>query len=189
MDADALSKPAGGWERLLNPAAAEAGDAQFTLLVERRSRFVFRLAFAVVRNVEDAEDIVQETFLKLFRSGAWRSMQDERAFLARVAWRLAVARSPKKKRAPVDAVDQLSTEESPEAIALRTDSNRAVHRLIDALPEKLRQPLVMLATEELTAREIAAAMSVPEGTVRRRIMEARRILKEKMERLEGIGHE
>ena len=67
-------------------------EAEFTALVERQSRFVFRVAYGVLLNAHDAEDAVQETFLKLYRNGGWRHAENERAFLARVAWRVAVDR-------------------------------------------------------------------------------------------------
>ena len=67
-----------------------ASDEEFSLLVYRQHRFVFRVAFALLRNAHDAEDIAQETFLKLYRSGRWRGIRDERAFLARAAWRMAL---------------------------------------------------------------------------------------------------
>jgi RNA polymerase sigma-70 factor, ECF subfamily len=78
----------------LQARSAEAGRENdgFTRLVERQSRFAFRVAYAVVRNPQDAEDVVQETFLSLFRSGAWQQMHDEKAFLARAVWRQAVDR-------------------------------------------------------------------------------------------------
>jgi RNA polymerase sigma-70 factor (ECF subfamily) len=69
------------------PAAREA---RFAGLVERQSRFVFRVAYALLRNSHDAEDVVQDTFLKLYRGGAWEAIENERAFLARAAWRIAV---------------------------------------------------------------------------------------------------
>lgn len=67
-------------------------EAEFTELVQRQSRFVFRVAYAVLLNSHDAEDAVQETFLKLYRNGGWRHLDNERAFLARVAWRVAIDR-------------------------------------------------------------------------------------------------
>jgi RNA polymerase sigma-70 factor (ECF subfamily) len=183
MDVDIYPKElAGEWERLLTSDLSAADERQFALLVERQSRFVFRIAYALLRNVEDAEDVVQETFLKLFRSGAWRGMQDEKAFLARTSWRIAVARRP-KRRGDQDPADERTNEHSPESAAIVADRKRTIYGLIDALPEKLRQSLALFATEELSTREIAALLSVPEGTVRRRIMRAREILKEKMERL------
>ncbi|MGB6608683.1 MAG: sigma factor, partial [Acidobacteriaceae bacterium] len=65
-------------------------EAEFTGLVERQWRFAYRVAWAVLRNRADAEDAAQETFLKIFRARAWRGLRDERAFVARAAWRAAV---------------------------------------------------------------------------------------------------
>src|ERR1700692_4315654 len=67
-------------------------EAEFTALVERQSRFVFRGVYAVLLNSHDAEDAVQEVFLKLYRNRGWRRLDNERAFLARVAWRVAIDR-------------------------------------------------------------------------------------------------
>src|SRR5579863_2448514 len=69
---------------------ATSRDDRFTSLVERQGRFVFRVAYAVLRDVADAEDVVQDTFLKLYKGRGWEQMLDERAFLARTAWRIAV---------------------------------------------------------------------------------------------------
>jgi RNA polymerase sigma-70 factor (ECF subfamily) len=61
------------------------------------------------------------------------------------------------------------------------DERALLHRLIDALPEELRQPLVLSAIEEMTSREVAEAMGIPEGTVRTRVMRARAELKRRFE--------
>lgn len=154
-------------------------DLRFTALVEGRSRFVFQVAWAVLRNVQDAEDVVQETFLKLYRSGMWDRLEDERAFLARAAWRLAVDRV--KSRRPAEMPHEvLSHAADPEQSAIASDWNLTVQRLIDALPEELRQPLALSAVEELTSKEIACVMGIAEGTVRTRIRRARQILKQKL---------
>ena len=55
-----------------------------------------------------------------------------------------------------------------------------MHRLIDALPEELRQPLALSTVQELNSREIADILDIPEGTVRTRLMRARQMLKEKL---------
>ena len=150
-------------------------DENFAALVARQSRFVFRVAYSVLRNAQDAEDVVQDTFFKLHRSGAWQQMQDERAFLARAAWRLAVDRIPKARLVP-----QPEPVVSHEQKVIDSDLQATVHCLIDALPEGLRQPLVLSAIDELKSREIAAVLGVPEGTVRTRLMRARQILREKL---------
>ena len=157
---------------------------EFALLVHRQSPFVFRVAYALLRNPHDAEDVVQETFLSLYRSGAWRQIKDERAFLARSAWRQAVDRiraNPKRREQAQDAMTELpSRAPNPEQALLSADSHATVHRLIDALPEELRQPLALSSVQELNSREIAAILGIPEGTVRTRLMRARQVLKQKL---------
>lgn len=164
-----------------------AGDEEFSLLVYRQHRFVFRVAFALLRNAHDAEDIAQETFLKLYRSGRWRGIRDERAFLARTVWRLALdlRRIPSVETADMDADAMPSHAASPEQQVMSADSAAAIHRLIDALPEELRRPLALAGTGEMTSREIAAVMSIPEGTVRTRLQRARQLLKDKLIHAKG----
>jgi RNA polymerase sigma-70 factor (ECF subfamily) len=70
-------------------------EERFAAPVNRQARFVFRVSYAVLRNSHDAEDVVQEVFLKLYRSRAWDKIEDERAYLSRVAWRMAVDHLPK----------------------------------------------------------------------------------------------
>jgi RNA polymerase sigma-70 factor, ECF subfamily len=190
MNVELVSRAAvGEWDSLLKQEATREPDARFVLLVERQSRFVFRIAYVVLRNVEDAEDIVQETFLKLFRTGAWRRMDDEKGFLARMAWRLAIGRRPiRRSSREVVPREIASQESSPERAAIATESSRTIHRLIDALPEKLRRPLALSSIEEMTTPEIAAVMGLPEGTVRRLLAEARTLVKQKMARMERSNH-
>lgn len=157
-------------------------DERFAALVHAHTRFVFRIAFAALRNVQDAEDAVQDTFLKLYRSRAWQNIQDERAFLARAAWRVAVSR--RRKHAPEPIVDVPDLRANPERAAMDANTDAMLHAFIDALPEKLRQPLALSALDELDSPSIARILEIPEGTVRRRIMEARTLLKRKLESVE-----
>ena len=155
-------------------------------MVERQSRFVFRVAYAVLRNSHDAEDVAQEVFLKLYRAGDWQQIKDERAYLARVGWRVSVER---RKRACEELKeDAASADRTPEELAVQKNWSAVVHRLIDALPEELRMPLALSATDELTSAEIGAVLGVPEGTVRTRLMKAREVLKQKLARLTGEQH-
>ena len=62
---------------LANQEDATTREARFAAFVERQSRFVFRVAYALLRNSYDSEDVVQETFLKIYRSGAWDRIKDE----------------------------------------------------------------------------------------------------------------
>jgi RNA polymerase sigma-70 factor (ECF subfamily) len=160
--------------------------AGFAGLVERQSRFVFRVAYALLRNRHDAEDTVQETFLKIYRGGRWDAIENERAFLARAAWRLAVDKLKRGKSvATRPDLEPAAAGANPEDAAVAADWNAAVHRLMDALPQELRQPLALSAIDELNSREIAEVMGIAEGTVRTRIMRARGILKQKLAALDG----
>ena len=175
-------------EPLLADEEAASRDDRFAALVTRQSRFVFRVAYAILRNAHDAEDAVQETFLKLYRAKTWLGMVDERAFLARAAWRIAVDRLPKAGREATGSYIPASAED-PERAAIQADWSATVHRLIDALPEELRQPLALSTVEELNSHEIAQVMGIPEGTVRTRLMRAREILKQKLTALGEGWHE
>jgi RNA polymerase sigma-70 factor (ECF subfamily) len=176
-------------------------DAEFTALVQRQSRFVFQVAYAVLLNAHDAEDAVQETFLKLYRNHGWREAQNERAFLARAAWRVAVDLRPRIARSATSPVRSESAERpesqdwsdsedaapslepGPEQVLVAADQHALVHSLMDTLPEELRLPLLLSSFEELNSREIAAVLGIPEGTVRTRLQRARQLLREKLAKL------
>jgi RNA polymerase sigma-70 factor (ECF subfamily) len=169
-------------------------EAEFTALVQRQSRFVFRVAYAVLLNSHDAEDAVQETLLKLYRNGGWQQAENERAFLARSAWRVAVDR--RRSACAVDAVmdaeaqlDPASPEPGPERALVAANQHAVVHAMIDGLPEDLRLPLVLSASDELNSREIAAILGIPEGTVRTRLQRARQILRQKLANLNARNQE
>ncbi len=175
-------------------------EAEFTALVQRQSRFAFRVAYAVLLNSHDAEDAVQETFLKLYRNGGWRNAHNERAFLARVAWRVAVDRrrssgsplpdsSSRCNSVPVEAADPPSPQAGPEQTLLAANDHAVIHSMIDALPEELRLPLVLSAFDELNSRAIAAILNIPEGTVRTRLQRARQLLREKLAALQDRHQE
>jgi RNA polymerase sigma-70 factor (ECF subfamily) len=163
-------------------------EAEFTALVQRQSRFVFRVAYAVLLNAHDAEDAVQETFLKLYRNGGWQHLNNQLAFLARVAWRVAVdkrraAHSADSVTDAGSAGETASPRIGPEQTLVAANQHAVVHAMIDALPEELRVPLVLSAFDELNSREIAAILSIPEGTVRTRLQRARQILRDRLAHL------
>ena len=172
-------------------------DAEFTALVQRQSRFVFRVAYAVLLNAHDAEDAVQETFLKLYRNRGWQHLLNERAFLARVAWRVAADLRPRSAHPSISLDDATHPSfadhaptpipdpgPGPEQSLLAANHHALVHSMIDALPEDLRLPLVLSSFDELNSREIAAILSIPEGTVRTRLQRARQLLRQKLATLQ-----
>jgi RNA polymerase sigma-70 factor (ECF subfamily) len=158
-------------------------------MMERHGRLVYRVAFAVVRNAADAEDVVQETFLQMLRGSPERAAEiaDERGYLARAAWRLACRGECRRRPSLVGDVlwDVAATGETPEQAAIQSDLEAWLHRRIDELPEKLRQPLALAALGELSSPQIAAVLGIPEGTVRRRIHTARQLLRQQLETRKG----
>jgi RNA polymerase sigma-70 factor (ECF subfamily) len=160
--------------------ASFSASASFSAFVERHSHFVYRIALAVARNPHDAEDVVQETFLQLFRGDRWREIEDERGYLARVAYRLAVRRRKPAMLEQELPLEMPSRQASPEASAIDAQLEAWLHARIDVLPEKLRQPLALAALGELKLVEIARILGLPEGTVRRRIHTARQKLKQEL---------
>lgn len=162
-------------------------EREFAAIVDRQAQFMFRVAYSLLRNAHDAEDAVQEAFLKLYRGEAWRRMEDERAFLARTVWRLALdcIRKTGGQMQDVAEMELAGRERSPEGLAAEEDERALLRQLIDALPGELRQPLLLSAVEEMTSREIAAAMAIPEGTVRTRLMRARAELKKRFQAMEA----
>jgi RNA polymerase sigma-70 factor, ECF subfamily len=172
------------------PIAAGSTD-EMEIAVREHSRFVYAIAYSILHNHQDAEDAAQETFVRLWRHRRrWKLIRNQRAWLGRTAWRLALD-ARRKRHAQEDS--SISLSESAEAIArLRAEGVPAdeiaghkettalVDRLIESLPEDLRHALVLSLTEELTSPEISAILGIPEGSVRRRLWQARQILKEKL---------
>lgn len=147
--------------------------------VRQHARLLFKVAYGVVRNSQDAEDVVQEAFLRAHRVGLG-TVRDTQAWLATIAFRLALDR--KRKPEPLDIADfeVLTTEPDAEHLAMGRQQLEHLRTLIASLPEDLRYPLVLSAVEELNSRQIGDVLGIPESSVRGRIMRARQVLKEKM---------
>jgi RNA polymerase sigma-70 factor, ECF subfamily len=171
-------------------AAAECSrDDAIEELVRQYSRLVYRIAYAVLREHHDAEDATQETFVRVLRySSRIAKVDNPKTWLARIAWRVAVDRKKRRARergVPLEDPDRPSPEIASSEIA--ADVNLAgsqlavnIEKLITALPEKLRAPLILSALEEMTPREIGATLNISEAAVRSRVFRARQILKEKV---------
>jgi DNA-directed RNA polymerase specialized sigma24 family protein len=105
------------------------------------------VAYAVLRNSHDAEDVVQEVFMKLYRSGVWHDMSDEKAYLARTAWRTAVDHLPKQKQSEMDVgvnVDCSRAQEvnSKLAVQITADISSTTKAIDPSAPSYSTEPLV-----------------------------------------------
>ena len=160
---------------------------EFAALVERNSARMFRVAYSMLRNAHDAEDAVQDAFLKLYRTDGWKRMESERAFLARTVWRVALDRvASRKEDGDTAELEIAATGASPEEYAAGGDERALLRQMIARLPEELRRPLVLSAIEEMTSTEVAEIMGIPEGTVRTRVMRAKAELKKRFEAMKEV---
>jgi RNA polymerase sigma-70 factor (ECF subfamily) len=129
--------------------------------------------------LHDAEDVVQEVYLRVHRAGV-KDVEDVRAWLARITFRLAIDRQRKPQGVALDAIEPFSRGPDAEHLAMHRQRVERVQKLIAALPEELRYPLVLSAMQELNSRQISEVLGIPESSVRGRIFRARQMLKEKL---------
>jgi RNA polymerase sigma-70 factor (ECF subfamily) len=148
------------------------------------SALAVRVAFSVLRNHADAEDVAQEAFVRASRRlGALRDRDRFRAWLVRLTWRMAIdwQRSGRRRGTREDAVARLAPQHGNAEVDVAARERAArLWQAIDALPERLRLVLVLAAIDGHTTREVAALAGVAEGTVKSRLFEARRRLQEQL---------
>ncbi|HVN10331.1 MAG TPA: sigma-70 family RNA polymerase sigma factor [Patescibacteria group bacterium] len=146
-------------------------------------KLAYRVALGVLRNTAEAEDVAQEAMIRAYRNFA--RLRDRERFcgwIARTAWRLALdriraaGRREKRETAALAAVPHAEVE----AVAASREFERHVAGAMDALPEKLRQVMVLAAIEGYNTREVASLLEIPEGTVRSRMFLARKQLAESL---------
>lgn len=155
-------------------------DEEFAVRVRESSTLAFRVAYGVLRNREDAEDVAQDALIRAHRGFAQLRDRDRfRAWLVRTAWRLAIdrIRSDRRRLAREQAVEAPS-EVSVEDTAAARERSRALWAAIDRLPEKLRITIVLSAIEGHDVNDVARLLEIPAGTVKSRLFLARRQLAE-----------
>jgi RNA polymerase sigma-70 factor, ECF subfamily len=158
----------------------------FDALVYTYGRFVMSVAFAVVRNQEDAEDVAQETFFRAFRAGNLGNIEHIKAWLGQIAWRLALNRSRNRSRdqQKVQSDELLQTfparETGAEELLIRKERVALLDRILLSLPRDLRETFILLTAEEMTSRDAAEILCIPESSVRNRLFRARGLIKEKL---------
>lgn len=166
------------------PGVADAATTEVELAVRAHARMVYRIAYAVLRNPQDAEDAAQETFLRFVRQkGRLATVRDVQAYLARAAWRVATDRRRREnlpEAAAVAILEARARGASAEEIAVGAEMRRLLERLIATLPRDLRETLVLSTVEELSSPEIAGILGIPQNSVRTRLARARQMLREKL---------
>ncbi len=172
-----------------------AGAVDFEALVYVHARFVFKIAHSILRHSPDAEDVVQETFYRAFRSGETGRVENMRAWLARIAWRLAVDRTRRRwvNREAQASEDRLQAFPEPgpgaEESLLQGEKLVLLERLLRGLPRGYREALVLSSVEGMNSAEVAGVLGISESSVRNRVSRARKHLKEKLAALMEGSHE
>ncbi len=172
----------------LAPVRPVSFDASLTRELEQRiadaSNLAFRVALGVLRSRQDAEDVAQEAFLRAHR--AFASLRDRdrfRSWLVRTSFRLALdhqrGRSRRQRREEKVAFSA-GVVPSVEEDAAQREIQHRVGRAVDALPEKLRIVVLLVAIQENDVSEVARLLELPEGTVKSRLHRARTLLAESL---------
>lgn len=172
-----------GQATLSEPMAMSETTQELETVVRTHGRLVFRVAYSVLRNREDAEDAVQETYIRLMRQDL-RKIDDPRLWLARVAWRIAIDRTRKHPTLSLDADDQYHevADVAPRAdqTVLEAEMQAQLEKMIEALPKALREAVRLSTVDGMTSADVAQVLGIPEGTVRTRMSRARQMLRDKL---------
>lgn len=180
-------------------AASEGDRDAFRALVERTAPVVYRVALRSVGDRADADDVVQETFVR-----AWRSLDSLRDHGAALGWLCRIAsnvaadlhRARGRRRARsldlstedgVALVEQIASDDpDPEKRAVDSQLARAALALVGELSEKHRMVLLLREVDGMSYTEIAEALELSVGTVESRLHRARAALAKKIARLEAV---
>jgi RNA polymerase sigma-70 factor (ECF subfamily) len=165
--------------------AAEEPESGFSVRVGENQRRVFQIAYGILGNPADAEDVAQETFLRAYQKfHSLREAEKFRAWVNRIAFRLALNRQRGQRRGMVrDKAWQVAETEIAVDGAKNAEQLVMLNQLrreIAGLPEKLRSVLQLSLAEEMEAEDVGAVLGIPAGTVRSRLHTARKLLLEAM---------
>jgi RNA polymerase sigma-70 factor, ECF subfamily len=159
--------------------------ADLPALVDTYSALLFRVAHSILRNRSEAEDVVQDTFVRLLEHRRTLPfIRDLRVWLVRITWNLALDR---RRRIRPDQMDSLfaatlvSAHTPADQILAETQQKTALLREIDNLPKPERQALLLSTVEELNALEIARIMAKSESSVRSLLFRARERLRSRLQ--------
>jgi RNA polymerase sigma-70 factor (ECF subfamily) len=195
------------YEKLADDQLAELArtgePAVFRAIMQRHNRRLYRVARGILGDDSEAEDVVQETYLKAFHGIAgFRGESSLATWLTRIAVNEALGR--KRKRRPtidlsgLDLIDEqgearvlifpgVSPGADPEADASRAEVRRLLERAIDDLPEGFRVVFVMREIEQMSVEETASQLDILPETVKTRLHRARRLLRDALqERLGSV---
>lgn len=173
---------------------AKAGDRDaFRAVMQRYNQRLFRMARSVVRDDGEAEDVLQEAYVRAFSAiGRFREEASLLTWLTRIV--INEARGRMRRRRPTVGLEMIETEDdpavtpfprlvpaSPEADTARAQARRLMEAAIDELPEAFRLVFILRELEECTVEETAARLGLLPETVKTRLFRARKLLRKALE--------
>jgi RNA polymerase sigma-70 factor, ECF subfamily len=171
----------------------EGDQAAWDMIVRQNWRRVFNVAYKFVGKHDEAEDLTQDIFLKIFRAlGTFDRRANFQTWIVSISRNLCIDhyRSVRKERQTIarevdsTALQPASTDRSPHAAAEHQDLRELLRAALGRLPPSLRTAVVLRDLQELSYQEIANRLSLPEGTVKSRINRGRIELARQLRRME-----
>ncbi len=180
-------------------ARAATGDGPaFAIIMRRHNRLLFRTARSILKSDVEAEDALQEAYLRAWRAiDGFRNEAKLSTWLARIVINESLARLRRGRGAQVIPLDNTMPEQDhdpmeermeddpdhePERMAMRAELRRLMEACIDRLPDAFRSVFILRAVEEMSVEDVATALDLPEATVRTRLFRARGLLREGLSR-------
>ena len=175
--------------------ALSRDGAAFRTIMERHNRRLYRIARAVLRDDSEAEDAVQESYVRAFANlGTFRGDSSLSTWLGRIALNEALGRLRRRRpAAPIDTMEVLRTDaqiiqfpnamtaEDPERTMAQREILRLVERATEALPEIFRTVFVTRVIEGMSVQETAELLDIEPETVKTRLHRARHLLRDQLE--------
>jgi RNA polymerase sigma-70 factor, ECF subfamily len=174
--------------------AREGDPAAFRILIRRTDRYLYRIARSVLLNDHEAEDVVQETYVRAFtRLVDFRGDARLSTWLTRIALNEALQRHRRRRRvvslevldsasghpdAQIHWSPMIAPTQDPERATARHQFRILLERAIDDLPEAFRTVFVMRDVEDASTEETATVLGIRQQTVKTRLHRARRMLRE-----------
>ena len=158
-------------------------EREFEQAVRESADLAVRVAFGVLRQREDAEEVAQEAFARAStRFHELRAPEQFRGWIVRVTWRLAIDRWRADRRREARELKAAGepARRTVEDDAVAAERSALLWKAIDELPEKLRAVVILSALEGHDVREVAGLLGIPEGTVKSRLFLARAGLAERL---------
>lgn len=167
-------------------SSVKSSEVDLTALVETYSALLFRVVYSVLRSRAEAEDVVQDAFVRVLKHRkTLPEVRDMRVWLVRIAWNLAIDRRRRIRPESMDAVfaeSLVSPGVSAEKAVADAQHFQTVLRELERLPREERHVLLLSSLDQLDNREIAAVLGRTESAVRALIFRARTRLRKRVEK-------